>query len=409
MRLNQSAFVQPHCLSPGVATGHIPFGAWLIEALKPRVLVDVGTFHGESYLAFCQTVSECNLRTRCFAAGPWRLADRPIEFQDDVFNSLERQNAAYASFSRLVRAGYAAAARQFEDGSIDLLQLPTDADFETLEEIMALWQPKLSADAVVLVPDIDATQPSRAKFWELFSRDQAVIEFKHNKGLGVYFANAATKQALGLEDSPEQARIAEMLFDRLTFAIESQSAHEWTKLERNLATLQGEDAQRKVTVAEQAKAVLENDIRTLVTSHAAVIARLSEDFEIEKASMTAETEAIKREAEQLRAEVTRLSDEKAVLDASLAETRGRLGEMRVSLESGLRNLGESEARRTELEAELARFWTRMGVSLDSIGKRLRGVTKIPARLPAPQADKRPLLTRYLIEPTKLGWRNANDA
>ena len=51
----------------------------------------------------------------------------------------------------------------------------------------------------------------------------------------------------------------------------------------------------------------------------------------------------------------------------------------------------------------------MGVSLDSIGKRLRGVTKIPARLPAPQAAKRPLLTRYLIEPTKLGWRNANDA
>jgi hypothetical protein len=159
MRLNQSAFVQPHCLSPGVATGHIPFGAWLIEALKPRALVDVGTFHGESYLAYCQTVSECNLRTRCFAVGPWRVADRPIEFQDDVFNSLERQNAAYASFSRLVRAGYATAARQFEDGSIDLLQLPTEVEFETLEELMALWQPKLSADAVVLIPDIDATQP----------------------------------------------------------------------------------------------------------------------------------------------------------------------------------------------------------------------------------------------------------
>lgn len=409
MRLNQSAFLQPHCLSPGVATGHIPFGAWLIESLKPRLLVDLGTFHGESYLAFCQTVSECNLRTRCFAAGPWRVADRPIEFQDDVFNALERQNAAYASFSRLIRSGYAAAARQFEDGSIDLLQLPKEADFESLEELMALWQPKLSADAVVLVPDIDATGPARAKFWELLSRDHASFEFKHNKGLGVYFANAATKQALGLEDSAEQARIAEMLFDRLTVAIESQSAHEWTKLELNLAALEAEETQRKIAAGEQAKAVLEHDIRTLVTSHAAVISRLNEDFESERASLTAQAELMQREAGELREEITRLQENKVVLEASLSETRGILGETRVSLETALRNLAESEAKRAELEAGLAKFWTRMGVSIDSIGKRLRNVTKLPARLPAPENAKRPQRSRYLIETTKLGWRNANDA
>jgi chromosome segregation ATPase len=140
-----------------------------------------------------------------------------------------------------------------------------------------------------------------------------------------------------------------------------------------------------------------------------VIARLNEDFENEKAGMAAQSELREREAAQLRDDIARLTDEKAAAEKSLSETRGKLGEMRVSLESALRNLGESETRRTELEAELARFWTRMGVSIDGIGKRLRGLTKLPARLPAPEGAKRPLLTRYLIEPSKLGWRNANDA
>jgi hypothetical protein len=409
MRLNKSAFVQPQCLSPGVATGHIPFGAWLIEALQPRILVELGTFQGESYLAYCQTVSECNLRTRCFAAGPWREADRPVEFQDDVFSTLERQNAAYGSFSRLVRAGYAAAARQFEDGSIDLLHLPKDADFAALEELMALWGPKLSAQAVVLVPSIDATQPSRAKFWELLSRGNASFEFKHSKGLGVHFADAATKQSLGLEDSPEQARLAELLFERLTFAISSQSAHEWTKLELQIASMENETTLRQMADAEQAKAVLENDIRMQVTAHAAQRARMEEDFANEKSAMQAQVDQLQREADTLRAEIARQADEKAGLETSLSETRAKLGEMRTSMEAALRNLGEAETARTALETELKKFWTRMGGSLDSIGERLRKVTKLPPRLPAPKAAKRPLLTRYFIEPTKIGWRNANDA
>lgn len=389
MRLNQSAFVQPHCLSPGVATGHIPFGAWLIEALNPRVLVELGTFHGESYLAFCQTVNDCNMRTKCFAAGPWQVADRPIEFQDDIFQTLSRQNEAHASFSRLIRAGYATAARQFEDGSIDILHLPRDADFESLEEITALWQPKLSADGVVLVQAIDATQPSRAKFWEAFSRGKPNFEFKHNKGLGVVFANEATKRALGLDGDPEQALLAELLFDRLTFAIENQSAHEWTKLELDLQVFQARQEEQKLLDAEKAVAVLQNDMRGLNTAHAIAVARLQEDAATALAASQAEAEA-------LRGELARHADENATLAASVAEARGKLGELRVSLESALRNLGESEEKRVAQEAELARFWLRVGTSIDRIGQRLRAIPRLRPALLTHEGVKRPLLSRYLI-------------
>lgn len=409
MKLNRSAFIQPNCLSPGVATGHIPFVAWLIETLKPRVLVELGTFRGESYLACCQTVRECNIRTRCFAAGPWQAPDTPVEFQDDIFNTLNRQNSAYDSFSRLIRASYAAAASQFDDGSIDLLQLPMDADFDALENIMALWRPKLSADGVVLLQGIDATLPARGRFWEALSRGQTSFEFKHNKGLGIVFGNAAIKAGLALEASPEQARLTEMLFDRLTFAIENQSAHEWTRLELELTAMEGREAMRKLQAGEQAQAVLENDIRALASAHAAELAQLRDEAESEKAALRAQMEDLQRGMEQLRGENARQLAENTATYASLSETRGKLAEMGVSLESALRNLGESEARRAALEAELAQFWARVGTSIHGMGNRLWTIAKLPQKLLAHEGAKRPVLTRYLIQPGKIGWRGGKDA
>jgi hypothetical protein len=47
---------------------HIPFAGFVIDVLRPRLLVEPGTGHGDSYCAFCQAISELNLDTPRVAA-----------------------------------------------------------------------------------------------------------------------------------------------------------------------------------------------------------------------------------------------------------------------------------------------------------------------------------------------------
>ncbi|MBR7538681.1 hypothetical protein KC221_21010, partial [Mycobacterium tuberculosis] len=43
---------------------HGPFAFWLIDALRPRTFVELGTHGGFSYFAFCQAVQRLEINTR---------------------------------------------------------------------------------------------------------------------------------------------------------------------------------------------------------------------------------------------------------------------------------------------------------------------------------------------------------
>ena len=50
---------------------HVPFAMWLTSALRPRTLVELGTFSGTSYCSFCQAIAALQLPTRAFAVDTW--------------------------------------------------------------------------------------------------------------------------------------------------------------------------------------------------------------------------------------------------------------------------------------------------------------------------------------------------
>src|ERR1041385_8305127 len=57
---------QPLRLAATAWASHAPFAMYLVSALGPRVVVELGTFGGVSYCAFCQAVRETGLAARCF-------------------------------------------------------------------------------------------------------------------------------------------------------------------------------------------------------------------------------------------------------------------------------------------------------------------------------------------------------
>src|SRR6185295_7740035 len=55
-------FEQPNrSVDPPSWLGHIPFAFWIVEALRPAVLVELGTHSGNSYAAFAQAVLSLKL------------------------------------------------------------------------------------------------------------------------------------------------------------------------------------------------------------------------------------------------------------------------------------------------------------------------------------------------------------
>jgi hypothetical protein len=58
--------VTPAHLPPGgTSIEHIPFAMWLVDTLRPRTIVELGTRDAAVYCACCEVVANRRLATRC--------------------------------------------------------------------------------------------------------------------------------------------------------------------------------------------------------------------------------------------------------------------------------------------------------------------------------------------------------
>lgn len=106
---------------------HIPFAMYLVDLLKPNVIVELGTYYGDSYCAFCQAVNELKLNTRCYAIDPWEGDPHSGFYRNEVLEKLRaHHDSLYGGFSRLIQSTFDEALAHFDDGVIDLLHMQRD-------------------------------------------------------------------------------------------------------------------------------------------------------------------------------------------------------------------------------------------------------------------------------------------
>jgi hypothetical protein len=196
-RIEQSQFL--NCVSPesflvpdyvdlGSAwVEHIPFAFWLVGALAPATIVELGTYNGCSYLSFCQAVEHLRLDARCFAVDTWLGDDHTGAYGEEVFTGLSNRHGRYGAFSSLVRSSFREALPHFQDGSIDLLHIDGRHFYEDVVADFQGWLPKLSARAVVLFHDTNARQRRMgvSRFFGEIRARYPHFEFLHGSGLGV--------------------------------------------------------------------------------------------------------------------------------------------------------------------------------------------------------------------------------
>jgi len=197
--------------SPSAWLGHLPFACGVIQEVKPKIFVELGAHYGHSYFAFCQSVVEAGLSTKCYAVDTWQGDEHAGQYDNEIFAKVNAYHQEhYAGFSRLLRMTFDDAVAYFADESIDLLHIDGLHTYEAVRHDFETWLPKLAPGAVVMFHDTNVRERNFGvwKLWEeLQTRYPNNLEFVHSHGLGVLQLNNAPDD-MRLEwlqpDSPEK-------------------------------------------------------------------------------------------------------------------------------------------------------------------------------------------------------------
>jgi hypothetical protein len=317
--------------------GHIPFGYWCIDALRPHAVVELGTHKGDSYCSLCEAVVRLSLSTLCYAVDTWEGDHEAGWYSGEVLEDLRAyHDPRYARFSRLVQATFDEALAHFPDGAIDLLHVDGLHTYEAVRHDFETWLPKLSSSAVVLFHDINVREKDFAawRYWLEISARYPHFTFHHSHGLGVLIVGAEAPEPVRrlAGATPDEAEYIRAFFARLGDGI--LTASRLHAAESRIGGLSSELAQGEILAGELRRRMSEYE-RDAQRLHGELAGR-SDEIERLHSELAGRSEEIERlhselagrsdEIERLRAEVTNLEFRAAMQprESALASALDRL-------------------------------------------------------------------------------------
>lgn len=192
--IGDEIFRQPGRLVPPQSwEGHIPFAYWLVQAIEPATLVELGAYTGNSYFAFCEAL-ELTGGGRAYAVDTWQGDEHAGFYGDEVYQGVAAYNdQRFRSFSTLLRTTFDDARQYFPNGAlggatggIDLLHIDGLHTYEAVRHDYDTWVSALSDRAVVVFHDINVREREFGvwRLWQELSERHPAIGFDHSFGLG---------------------------------------------------------------------------------------------------------------------------------------------------------------------------------------------------------------------------------
>ncbi|MBD1401318.1 class I SAM-dependent methyltransferase [Pelovirga terrestris] len=178
---------------------HVPFAFALTQMLRPRTFVELGTYAGASYCAFCEAVRQLSLETRCFAVDTWCGDEHAGYYQEEVYQQLRAyHDPRYGAFSQLMRQTFDQAVEKFDNATIDLLHIDGLHTYDAVLHDFQTWLPKMSSAGVVLFHDTSERIADFGvwKCWQELRNQYPGFDFIHGHGLGVLFVGSKMPVAI---------------------------------------------------------------------------------------------------------------------------------------------------------------------------------------------------------------------
>ncbi len=248
----------PLRVAPSAWMEHVPFGMFLVAALRPKVVVELGTHYGVSYCAFCQVVKELDMNTRCFAIDTWQGDAQAGFYGSEVLKDLRaHHDPLYGSFSSLIQCTFDEALAHFEERSVDLLHIDGFHTYEAVKQDFENWLPKVSNQGVVLFHDTNARERDFGvwKFWEDLKPKYPHLEFIHGHGLGLLAVGQEYPEPLQkilMLSAEDLACIREFFYQ---FGARLEVAQEVQSLKQELKRLTQISEERANFIKEQAEVI----------------------------------------------------------------------------------------------------------------------------------------------------------
>jgi ligand-binding sensor protein len=337
--LNPGMFIVPRSTPVSAWTGHIPAAGWLVAALRPGLLVELGTHAGASFFAFCQATRASGHEGRCYAVDTWQGDEHAGLYDESIYTAVRDHLAEhYSGFASMMRMTFDEAVSYFADGSIDLLHIDGLHTYEAVRHDFETWLPKMSERGVILFHDTCVREREFGvwKLWSELRERYPSFEFSHTHGLGVLAVGAEVPSSLqslwSVATDTEAAANVNTLFEFLgTLIVRGQQVGDLLRRQvhldgdnghlRNLLGIrESEQAARELEMA-QAHEVLEAEKSEIAARLGDALRRV--EAELEAAKVAGEGVARKlEEVEERRNELlTQLSDVAAQIEGMNALLR----------------------------------------------------------------------------------------
>jgi len=166
----------------------MPFGYDIVEAVRPKITVELGTQGGLSFFTFCQSIKENNIDGVAYAIDTWEGEEHTGKYDETVFEGVQSHaRKEYMGFAYLLRMLFQEAIHHFENESIDLLHIDGLHTYEAVKEDFETWYPKVKPGGIILFHDVYARIMDFGawKFWQELMEQHSTFEFRHGFGLGV--------------------------------------------------------------------------------------------------------------------------------------------------------------------------------------------------------------------------------
>ena len=190
MREIKSLGLKPQYEGPSSWWEHVPIAHFLIEYIKPDVVVELGSHYGVSLFSFCEAAKEYSPSTFVHGIDSWKGDVQAGYYGDEVYEVVKaHRDKFHKNRCQLIRSMFSDAAESFGDKSIDLIHIDGLHTYEAVKNDYETWFPKLKENGTILFHDWNERQPGFGvwKLWEEIknAKEFYFVEIPNGHGLAI--------------------------------------------------------------------------------------------------------------------------------------------------------------------------------------------------------------------------------